>query len=75
MHRSKKSNTLIQLLLTLKSILQLLTKLKLLKSQRRKLIKSATTTVTTAIDLLEKVVIIPKKENNRINTKRVKMIK
>ena len=66
--------TLIQLLLTLKSTLQLVSKLKLLKNQRRKLIKSAIITVKTPIDLQEKVAIIPTKESNRHNTKRVKRV-
>lgn len=60
------------LLNTLKCTLLLVRKLKPLKNQRRKLIKSAITLVTTAIDLQEKVAIIPTKENNRINLKKAK---
>ena len=75
------SSTLIQLKhmlllkLILKNTLQLVSKLKPLKNQRRKLIKSAIILAITAIDLQEKVVIIPTKESNRLNTKRVKKVK
>lgn len=61
--------------LTLNSPLKLLSKLQPLKNPRRKLIKSATTLATTAIELPEKVPIIPTKESNRINIKKVKMAK
>ena len=75
------SSTLIQLKhmlllkLILKNTLQLVSKLKPLKNQRRKLIKSAIILAITAIDLQEKVGIIPTKESNRLNTKRVKKVK
>ena len=79
-HRLNPS-TLIQLKhmlllkLILKNTLQLVSKLKPLKNQRRKLIKSAIILAITAIDLQERVVIIPTKESNRLNTKRAKKVK